>query len=198
MSPRLARFCESCGGALSYRTGARGNARAHCPVCIRQYVDSPKIVVGCLVSCDERVLLCRRSIAPCAGSWNAPAGFAELNEGLEEAALRETWEEAGIVPESLTLYSVTNLLDVGQLHFMFRAVSAHMNVRAGGESSDCAFFGASDLPWEELWYPQTSHEYLRRYLGELRAGRFACYLRDISGHQLERETVITAPDCISR
>ncbi|KAG1673768.1 hypothetical protein FOA52_002337 [Chlamydomonas sp. UWO 241] len=60
------------------------------------YIDylNPKIVVGCIVEHNGKILLARRGIEPCKGKWTVPAGFMELNESTAEGATRETMEEA--------------------------------------------------------------------------------------------------------
>ena len=49
-----------------------------------------------------------------------PAGFMELNETLEEAALRETREEACAEVRLGELFSIVDLPGAGQVHFFFR------------------------------------------------------------------------------
>jgi hypothetical protein len=56
--------------------------------------ENPKIVVGSVAVWQDRVLLCRRAIAPRRGFWTLPAGYLELNEAAADGARREAWEEA--------------------------------------------------------------------------------------------------------
>ena len=41
----------------------------------------------------------RRGIEPGQGSWAQPGGFLEVDETLAEGAIRETWEETGLIVE---------------------------------------------------------------------------------------------------
>ncbi|MFN3920459.1 MAG: NUDIX domain-containing protein, partial [Methylohalobius sp.] len=66
-----------------------------CEACGTIHYLNPKIIAGCLPLWQGKILLCRRAIEPRYGLWTLPAGFMELGESLEEAAIRETWEEAG-------------------------------------------------------------------------------------------------------
>ena len=50
----------------------------------------PKLVAGCLIVSDGKVLLLRRGIEPQLGKWTFPGGYVDLGETPEQAALRET------------------------------------------------------------------------------------------------------------
>jgi len=54
------------------------------------------IVVFSLLEKQLHVLLIKRAHDPYANCWALPGGFVEIDEGLEEAALRELKEETGI------------------------------------------------------------------------------------------------------
>ncbi|MFE9842072.1 NUDIX hydrolase [Streptomyces goshikiensis] len=53
-------------------------------------------VAGAVVVHEDRVLLVRRRVAEGQLSWQFPAGKVEPGESFEEAAVRETKEEAGL------------------------------------------------------------------------------------------------------
>ncbi|WUQ55526.1 NUDIX hydrolase [Streptomyces virginiae] len=53
-------------------------------------------VAGAVVAHECRVLLVRRRITEGQLSWQFPAGKVEPGESIEEAAVRETKEEAGV------------------------------------------------------------------------------------------------------
>ncbi len=61
----------------------------------------PALTVDCVIfGLDEssklKVLLIQRALEPCKGQWAFPGGFVEMNEPLEQAALRELEEETGV------------------------------------------------------------------------------------------------------
>jgi NADH pyrophosphatase NudC (nudix superfamily) len=86
-------YCPHCGGAVSVAVPQDGNRlRYVCQNCAAVLYENPKLVVGCVTEYDGRILLCKRAIEPRNGYWTVPAGFMELGETLEQAAVRETFE----------------------------------------------------------------------------------------------------------
>lgn len=58
--------------------------------------DKPAIAAAVIVQ-DGRLLLVRRRVAEGSLSWQFPAGQVEAGETPEDAAVRETFEETGLV-----------------------------------------------------------------------------------------------------
>lgn len=123
---------------------------------------NPRVVVGSVVSFSEpadmepRILLCRRAIEPRRTFWTLPAGFMETGEGVEEAARRETREEACCEIEIDALLAVYDLLHVAQVQLMFRARLTTPDFAPGPESLEVALFRWADIPWEELAFPSVT------------------------------------------
>ena len=60
----------------------------------------PALTADCLVvNPHDEVLLVRRGGQPYKGCWALPGGFMEMDETLEECAVRELHEETGVVVE---------------------------------------------------------------------------------------------------
>lgn len=57
------------------------------------------IGVGGAVVRDDQLLLVRRASRHGRGNWQLPGGFIEPNETMEQAVVREVFEEAGVVAE---------------------------------------------------------------------------------------------------
>ncbi|HDI74746.1 MAG TPA: NUDIX hydrolase, partial [Thermoprotei archaeon] len=55
---------------------------------------------------DGAIVLIKRSKDPFKGYWALPGGFVEYGETVEEAAIREAFEETGIRIELLALVGV--------------------------------------------------------------------------------------------
>jgi len=103
MRPRL---CNQCGARLT-RKVLEDRERDVCPACHTVFYQNPLPVASAVVV-DEarRVLLVRRKREPKRGVWCLPMGFAELQETIEAAALRELREESGVSGRVLGLLDV--------------------------------------------------------------------------------------------
>ncbi|KQJ91389.1 hypothetical protein BRADI_4g37360v3 [Brachypodium distachyon] len=109
-------FCPACGSPtkLAVPDGDE-KMRAVCSSCGRIHYENPKMVVGCLVEHDNKVLLCRRKIEPAYGLWTLPAGYLEVGESAAEGASRETLEEACADVEILAPYAQLDIPLIGQV-----------------------------------------------------------------------------------
>ncbi|WP_428423950.1 NUDIX hydrolase [Methylibium sp.] len=177
---RSFQHCKACGGAIEYRIPADDSReRAVCTVCEAIHYENPLNVVGTLPVWGEQVLLCRRAIEPRHGLWTLPAGFMELGETLEQGALRETDEEAGARVTLQGLFSVLNVVRVGQVHFFYRAQLQNLDFAPGVESLEVALFHEAEIPWEQLAF-RTTAETLRRYFADRVRGQFGLHCADIA------------------
>ena len=110
-------YCPTCGGSISRKIPQDDNReRAICDNCGKVHYQNPLIVVGCVVECDGKVLLCKRAIEPRHGYWTVPAGFMALGETLGGGAARETLEEGCAAVESGRLFSAGGVVVAGQGH----------------------------------------------------------------------------------
>lgn len=90
-------FCTQCGHRLEERLVGQhhGKPVPVCTACGAVHWIDPKVAAGCLIVRDGKVLLVKRGIEPGYGKWVFPGGHVDRGETLEEAALRETFEECG-------------------------------------------------------------------------------------------------------
>jgi hypothetical protein len=111
--------CASHQGASSCNSHAylqgEDELRHVCSSCTYVEYLNPKMVVGCLVEHQGKVLLCRRALEPCSGLWTLPAGYLELHESSAEGAARETWEEARAKVTVLGPYAHLDIPVIGQV-----------------------------------------------------------------------------------
>ena len=182
------KHCRVCGTAVILRLPDDGDTkeRAVCPACKTVHYENPLNVVGTVPIWEEggdggkvQVLLCKRNIEPRWGKWTLPAGVMEMGETTAEGAARETDEEAGAKFEMQGLFSIINVVRVGQVHFFYRAKLVSTMFNPGHETMEARLFSEVDIPWEELAF-RTVKETLERYFADRRAGHFDIHAVDIS------------------
>ena len=177
--PRGIKHCRACGGVVHYEVPADDNReRAVCTVCRLVHYENPLNVVGTVPVWGDQVLLCRRNIEPRYGLWTLPAGFMELGETLEQGAMRETVEEAGarIVLEGL--FTVLNVVRVGQVHLFYRARMLDTDFVPGPESLEARLFAEHEVPWDEIAF-RTTKRTLEFFFADRRDGRYGFHAADI-------------------
>ncbi len=173
------KFCSQCGENVRYVIPDDDNRQRYvCVSCDMIHYENPKIVTGTLPIWEDKVLLCRRAIEPRHGYWTLPAGFMECDETVQDAALRETQEEANANVALGELYSVFNLPHVNQVYMMFRARLLDLDFHPGVESLETALFRFEDIPWDELAFKTIEHT-LRYYVEEFANQDFKFHLGDI-------------------
>jgi len=114
---------------------------------------NPKIVVGCVVAHEGKILMCRRAIEPRRGYWTIPAGYLEEHETTEAGARREAMEEAMADVVLDGLLGVYNVARISQVQLIYRARLARPSFAAGPESLEVALYGWDEIPWSELAFP---------------------------------------------
>jgi ADP-ribose pyrophosphatase YjhB (NUDIX family) len=145
--------------------------RHSCDACGTIHYVNPRLVIGSLPVWEERVLLCRRAIEPRRGFWTLPAGFMELGETTEQAALRETLEEANARVELDGLYTMLSVPHAEQVHLFFRARLLDLDFSAGTESLEVALFKEAEIPWKEIAF-RTVLTTLQHFFADRGAGNY--------------------------
>ncbi len=177
---RRIQHCRACGAAVAYRMPADDNRdRAICTACGEIHYENPINVVGTVPVWGEQVLLCRRNIEPRFGMWTLPAGFLELGESTAEGALRETVEEAGAHIELQGLFTVLNVVRVGQVHLYYRARMLDAALDPGPETIEARLFLEHEVPWDELAF-RTVRQTLEHFFADRREGTFGLHAGDIA------------------
>ncbi len=166
------KYCSECGEKVQLSIPEGDNRpRYICGSCDVIHYQNPKMVVGCIVEHDNKVLLCKRAIEPRYGLWTLPAGFMENNETTMQAAARETIEEAGADVEITQLFTMFSLPHIDQVYMLYRAEFKEVNFSAGTESLEVALFSESEIPWEEMAFPVIT-ESLKRFFADKKAGQY--------------------------
>ncbi|MDG1499788.1 MAG: NUDIX domain-containing protein [Planctomycetota bacterium] len=148
-----AKYCPLCSADLETRS-IDGQSRLACVSCRFVLYTGPAAASAAVVLDDERrVLLVRRAIEPYLGDWALPAGYQDLGETAEMAAIREVLEETGIRVEVIRLLALLHIPDdprkpANAAVFLckIRPDQEGANLSAGDDASDARWFSLDDLP----------------------------------------------------
>ncbi|MEJ5361400.1 MAG: NUDIX hydrolase [Spirochaetota bacterium] len=147
-------FCSFCGAPITVKF-IDEKYRDHCDNCNTTFYENPLPVASCIVINDNReVLLVQRKHDPYKNMWCLPIGFAETGESIEQAALRELKEEAGVAGEIVRIIDVDTVANYfyGDLAIItFEVKQLSPTIKAGDDALDAKFFPLSNYPplaWE--------------------------------------------------
>ncbi|KAJ8756288.1 hypothetical protein K2173_025100 [Erythroxylum novogranatense] len=167
---RNIKFCQLCGGPTKHEIpDGEEKIRAICTICGRIAYQNPKMVVGCLIEHDNKVLLCKRNIQPSYGLWTLPAGYLEIGESAAEGAMRETWEEALAEVEVVSPFAQLDIPLIGQTYVIFLAKLKKPHFSPGPESLECQLFSLDDIPFDSLAFSSILVT-LKLYAEDVKAG----------------------------
>jgi ADP-ribose pyrophosphatase YjhB (NUDIX family) len=171
------KFCSECGSPdVAWRIPDGDTVpREVCGACGAIHYRNPKVVVGCLATWEDRVLLCRRAIEPRHGLWTLPAGFMENGETLAAGAARETIEEARARVDVGELYTVISLPQISQVYVMFRSRLLDLDFGPGPESLEVRLFHEDEIPWDRIAF-RTIARTLRTFFLDRRDGAFPLHV----------------------
>src|SRR5689334_4545784 len=140
-------YCPRCG-ALMERRVVDDRERDVCPACGFIFYRNPVPAVGVLVALDGRIVMVRRRYEPRAGCWALPAGFMELGESAEDAAIRECHEETGLlvrIDHLLGVYSFGEGQRTGLL-IIYAATATGGELVAADDATEAGVFAPDALP----------------------------------------------------
>ena len=173
-------YCSNCGTAVVVRIPEGEHLPRHvCPACHTVHYQNPKLVVGCIPEDEHgRIVMSRRAIEPRHGYWTFPAGFMENNDTLQQAAARESYEEALADVEIGSLLAIVHILHAHQVHVFFRAKLRSPEIGAGTESLEARMISEADMPWNDIAFASTEFA-LRRFFEDRAAGVERHHFTDI-------------------
>lgn len=119
----------------------------------RKYPDQPIIGVGGIIFHEDCVLLIKRGMEPSLGQWSIPGGAVCVGETLEEAVVREVFEETHLEVEVLTLAKVLERIfrdPEGRVVYHYVLVDFLCRCKAGelksdSDAQDARFVSLRDL-----------------------------------------------------
>jgi ADP-ribose pyrophosphatase YjhB (NUDIX family) len=119
---------------------------------------------------EPSVLLLRRAVEPGIGAWDLPAGYLDPGESFEDAARRETREEAGIEVVLTALSGVYHSPWGNAVTVVYRGRAGEpaLQVQIDFESSDHAWVARSEVA---DWLPRIAFPAMAAALADWAAGR---------------------------
>jgi 8-oxo-dGTP diphosphatase len=138
----------------------------------------PMVTVDCVVFRldvrDLKVLLIQRGVEPFKSRWALPGGFVRMDESLDDAALRELKEEAGVSHvflEQLYTFGDPDRDPRGRVitvaYYALVKLSDH-RVRATTDASEAAWFSVWDTPRLAFDHGEILRVALQRLKGKVR------------------------------
>lgn len=99
------KYCPICSKKLE-DTLIDGISRKTCPDCDYIHWGEYSLGVGGVLLREDKGLLVQRAINPGKGRWTIPGGYVNQNEKIEDAVIRELWEETGLYTEPVSVLAV--------------------------------------------------------------------------------------------
>ncbi len=138
------RHCGVCG-ARTVPVNAGHQLRCADPACATEFFPRIDPAVIVLVSAGEQVLMGRQASWP-AGRYSALAGFVEAGETLEDAVIREVFEETGVRVSEVGYFASQPWPFPSSLMLGFHAVGEPSTpIALDGELESARWFHADEL-----------------------------------------------------
>jgi ADP-ribose pyrophosphatase YjhB (NUDIX family) len=151
-------FCSRCGSSL--RFGAiegEDRERLACPECGHIAYVNPRLVVTVFPITEAgEIVLIRRGIEPGKGWWAQPGGFLEVDETVNQAAIRETWEETGLLIEPGEIVGLYTRLEAAVVTIAFEARIVGGIAEPTPEATEIMAFAPEDIPWSGIAFSTTT------------------------------------------
>lgn len=171
---REAIYCSRCGAKTEWVSFSDGEKLIEkCPSCGKVHFRNSKPCAGGLILRKGKLLLLRRCIEPFLGFWDIPGGFLEEGEHPADGAIREVFEETGLVVEPEKIFGIYMDYYDGEgggytinIYYLVNIVSGEL--RLSEENDTAKWFSIDDLP-EKIAFPYHTKkvvEDLRKYYRE--------------------------------
>ena len=150
-------FCSNCGTRLGFgEVPGEHRDRLSCPSCGHIVYVNPRLVVTTLpITDDGEVVLLRRGIEPGRGLWAQPGGFLEVDETVDQAAVRETWEETRLIVEPGEIIGLYTRLEAAVVTIVFEARIVGGTAAPTPEALEIQAFAPEALPWSGIAFKTT-------------------------------------------
>lgn len=151
-------FCSRCGGQLRFGSiPGEDRERLACEACGHIAYVNPRLVVTTLPITEAgEVVLIRRGIEPGVGFWAQPGGFLEVDETVHQAAIRETYEETGLLVAPGEIVGLYTRLEAAVVTIVFEARIVGGSPAPTPEATEIATYPPDALPWPDLAFKTTA------------------------------------------
>jgi len=159
------KYCSRCGTALAVDLlPGEDRERSVCPTCGHIAYVNPRLVVTTLPITEAgELLLIRRGIEPGVGLWAQPGGFLEVDETVHQAAIRETYEETGLLVEPGEFVGLYTRLEAAVVTIVYEARIVGGTAAPTPEATEIATYTPEAIPWPEIAF-RTTYWALRDWL----------------------------------
>lgn len=141
-------FCPRCGSRLLEKF-LDGRIRQTCPECQFVLYQNPLPASAVILEEEGKVLLVKRKYEPKVGAWTLSAGFIEIDETPEEAAVRETLEETGLDVKIIDLFDVQGVCESAidnVVLIVYLVLRTGGKLKPGDDAEEAQFFPLDRLP----------------------------------------------------
>ena len=150
-------YCSRCGSRLRFgAVDGEHRERLVCDTCGHIVYVNPRIVVTAFpVTADGDLVLLRRGIEPGYGTWAQPGGFLEVDETVNQGAIRETLEETGLLIEPGEIIGLYTRLEAAVVTIAFEARIVGGAPMVTPEALEVRSFAPADIPWDGIAFNTT-------------------------------------------
>ena len=151
------RFCSRCGSSLTFgEVAGEDRHRLACAACGHIVYVNPRLVVTTLPITDAgEIVLIRRGIEPGRGAWAQPGGFLEVDETVHQGAIRETYEETGLLVDPGEIVGLYTRLEASVVTIVFEARIVGGEAHPTREATQIEAFAPDAIPWPEVAFRTT-------------------------------------------
>jgi ADP-ribose pyrophosphatase YjhB (NUDIX family) len=150
-------YCSRCGAELTFDAVIGEDRDRHaCAACGHIMYVNPRLVVTTLpITDDGEIVLIRRGIEPGLGSWAQPGGFLEVDETVNQGAIRETYEETGLLVEPGEIVGLYTRLEAAVVTIVFEARIVGGKASPTVEATEVTAYPADAIPWDRIAFRTT-------------------------------------------
>ena len=119
----------------------------------REFPSRPIVGVGAIILHGSRILLVKRGAPPLEGEWSLPGGAQELGETLEQAIVREVFEETtlAIVPvKQIAVFDRMVHSESGKVRFHYVLIDFLCRLQPGASTIATADSDVLEACWAGL------------------------------------------------